>query len=302
MKIINFIVFGCLGFMLFVVLSTIPPMNRFIRSFVVTSGSMAPTVPAGSLVLVHPIEAGTARTGDIIAFTLPGNPKTTVLHRIKTISKSPLTYHTKGDNNNAADTWTVPAANIVGSFMYGIPFIGYAAAFIRTKLGYALVIGIPVLYLIFTQIRLIIDGIEEVMEKRTKKASMIHLLFMVGLIAGCISAFGVRHVSALFVAQATIQGISISAQTGVTPSPTITPTITATPTPTPTPTPTQKCTGTIIQENSVNSQTTVISDASTGNNTIDGSTGGSSSVITGDASASAVVVTTGGNNVVTCSQ
>jgi signal peptidase I len=203
-------VFCSLIVLMLAVLSPVLPTKQFIRSYIVTSGSMSPTVPAGSLVFIHPAPGKPVQIGDIIAFTLPDSPKTTVLHRVSDVTTNPLTYHTKGDNNNAADRWSVPASSVMGTYLYSLPGVGYLAAFVRTKLGFGLMIGIPVLYLIYTQIRLIIDGIEEEIHKRADTTTILPL-FIAGLLVGSITALGIRQIEARYVAQATIQGISISA-------------------------------------------------------------------------------------------
>ena len=342
-KILEWVVFGCLILFILAVLSPVLPTKRYLRSFIVTSGSMAPSVSAGSLVLVHPTPIGMVRVGDIIAFTLPDDPKTTILHRVNTITTNPLTYHTKGDNNNAADTWSVLAVNVIGTYIYGIPAVGYAATYIRTKQGFALMIGIPVLFLVYSQVRLIIDGIEEEVQKRRKKAlgqyppaleKILHL-FIAGLVTASLVMFGMDQIRSLFVAQATICGISISAGTlspsptptpTSTPSPTATPTSTPTESPSPSPTPTPKPSPSfhcppgnieisgngagsnnsitiicidetvISQTNLTNVVTNINSAADTGGNSASGNTGGSTTVVSGDSNVTIDVQNSAGSN------
>src|ERR671938_1127981 len=48
----------------------------------VVSGSMQPTLPLGSLVVVVPRDAADVRIGDVITFNPPGDDTRTVTHRI----------------------------------------------------------------------------------------------------------------------------------------------------------------------------------------------------------------------------
>src|SRR5918912_2525149 len=48
----------------------------------VVSGSMQPTLPLGSLVVVVPRNADAVRVGDVITFSPPGDDTHTVTHRV----------------------------------------------------------------------------------------------------------------------------------------------------------------------------------------------------------------------------
>ncbi len=95
----------------------------------VATGSMAPTVPTGSLLLSRPVDAGAVRPGDVIVFTSPvghtagagadGAFSTTtamlITHRVIAITTTPggqLGFRTKGDANADEDPWVLPAAAV----------------------------------------------------------------------------------------------------------------------------------------------------------------------------------------------
>ena len=103
-----------------------------IRPYVVTSGSMAPAVPAGSLCLVRreiPFEK--VKEGDIIAFrtSLSG----TVIHRV--VGKGEEALTTRGDANTLEDGEPVTEDNLVGRVVLTLPFLGFAFAYAAQPAG-----------------------------------------------------------------------------------------------------------------------------------------------------------------------
>ncbi len=77
----------------------------------VVSGSMEPSLPLGSLVLVVPRDAGAVRTGDVITFNPPGDPSRTVTHRVVDVRSgsqgADLLVRTRGDANPVPDPWAL---------------------------------------------------------------------------------------------------------------------------------------------------------------------------------------------------
>lgn len=118
---------------------------------VVLSGSMVPTFRTGDLVIDDPITRKAAtelRVGQIITFRVSDFPSGTILvtHRIFRVLKaapsskaasSRVTYMTKGDANNAPDSWTVAPSQILGMYQARIPDGGYVLRFLESGLGFA---------------------------------------------------------------------------------------------------------------------------------------------------------------------
>lgn len=97
-------------------------------TYVVTGGSMEPTIHKGSLVLVQPIVASAVRVGDVITFVQYGQ---TVTHRviaITTAADGTLQFKTKGDANVAADPEDKVFPLQVGVARVAVPSVGYAVA------------------------------------------------------------------------------------------------------------------------------------------------------------------------------
>jgi signal peptidase len=123
----------------------------------VFTGSMEPAIPVGSVVVIKPVDPETLKIGDIICFKL--SEPTSITHRIINITNEGFT--TKGDANEDPDQWAVKKENIIGKAILTIPYIGYLGYFVRTPLGFILLIIIPATILIITEIRNIIKELKK---------------------------------------------------------------------------------------------------------------------------------------------
>ncbi|MBE0512628.1 signal peptidase I [Candidatus Bathyarchaeota archaeon] len=123
----------------------------------VFTGSMEPAIPVGSIVVIKPVDPETLRVGDVICFKL--SQPTSITHRIINITNEG--FITKGDVNEDPDTWTVKKENVIGKVTSTIPYIGYIGYFVRTPIGFILLIIIPATLLIIMEIRNIIKELEK---------------------------------------------------------------------------------------------------------------------------------------------
>ncbi len=99
----------------------------------VLSGSMTPVIRTGDLVVDDPVTAAQAQhlqVGQIVSFREAPGSTAIITHRIVAVSDQDgqVSYVTKGDANNAADTTPRPASDVVGVFSYDIPRGGYLLA------------------------------------------------------------------------------------------------------------------------------------------------------------------------------
>lgn len=323
LKIAEITVFLVIIAILFIAASPILPTKDIISSYVITSGSMEPTIMTGSLVLTRGIDPSSIQKDDVITFTQPTDNENIVVHRvIEKTGGDVFSFQTKGDNNDAVDQWTVMPGHIKGNVAFSIPYIGYIISWLKTPLGFAIGMGIPALLLVALQIKKIFKGIHEEVEKRTREAiskhsehaSMIALLI---LVSGMLFTSHTGYANALFSAQATMTGFSLTVSTETptpTPSVTITPSISPTVTPTPSTNPNGNCadveisgTGagstnavhvncentTIINQNSsTQTSTTIIQSTNTGDNSQSGNTNSSSTIVTESSSSTTNVSVT----------
>ena len=120
----------------------------------VYTGSMEPAIPVGSIVVIKPANPNTLKVGDIICFKIESESSTTVTHRIINITDEG--FITKGDANEDPDQWIVKKENIIGKVIAVIPYLGYLGYFVRTPVGFTLLIIIPATLLIILEIKNII--------------------------------------------------------------------------------------------------------------------------------------------------
>lgn len=119
------------------------------KVYTVLSGSMQPTIPIGSEVVLTPVDASQIQVGDIITFQRPGT-KELVTHRVvatTTAFGGQLFWKTKGDANAAPDNWQIPASGKGLKYAFHVPFLGYLFAMLGSPLGRICFILAPALLL-----------------------------------------------------------------------------------------------------------------------------------------------------------
>jgi signal peptidase len=208
------------------------------KFLIVQTGSMKPSIPAGSLVFVSPIKEVVSpvgentkdlRVGDVITYKNQKNPNLFVTHRVKSIAKEngQILIETKGDANNAADVEKVRFENVVGKVLLAIPFLGFPVAFARTIPGYVLMIIIPALAIILSEAWVIKKEIEKyyarkfssriVAEEAPKQRRFFKRLgksLVAFLIFFFVGFLLLGTTKALFLDQEKIEGNSISTWVG----------------------------------------------------------------------------------------
>jgi signal peptidase len=92
----------------------------------VLTGSMSPEIPAGSIVLVRPVEPGSLEVGDVATYQAEEGKAVFITHRIAAIDTStfPTTYTFKGDANRGADLDPVVPDQIRGEVWFHVPHLG----------------------------------------------------------------------------------------------------------------------------------------------------------------------------------
>ncbi|MBH0173627.1 signal peptidase I [Fictibacillus sp. 23RED33] len=134
----------------------------------VLSGSMEPGIKTGSIIAIKPGGDNTRfQKGDVITFK--ESEKKLITHRVQEVTGSGKNtqYITKGDNNNAADTNPVLAANVVGEYKgFTVPYVGYLLNGAQSKAGSALLLILPGILLLFYSAVTIWKAIKEVEVKK----------------------------------------------------------------------------------------------------------------------------------------
>jgi len=129
---------------------------------IVYGGSMADTVPVGSIAVTKEVQTEDVVVGDVIVFYPPATEPNhlPLMHRVISIQEEDgqRVFRTKGDANAAPDPWEMTLVGHGSRFVYAVPYAGYIADFTRTPLGCTLLLLLPVTWLGLTMLRRIWAG------------------------------------------------------------------------------------------------------------------------------------------------
>jgi signal peptidase len=99
------------------------------------TGSMAPLINPGDVVVSVPTPVSSLRTGDIITYKIPVEDQRVETHRIVELKRSAngsTTLRTKGDANNGADPWQATIqGDTVDVHKATVPYLGTAIRALR---------------------------------------------------------------------------------------------------------------------------------------------------------------------------
>ena len=124
------------------------------KSLTVMSGSMAPTISTGDVVVAQQISPMDARVGDIVSFRDPLEHDRVITHRVRAIHvvKDEVEFVTKGDANTNTEHWAVPEDGTIGRVAFHVPRLGYFMVWIHSTFGLLLLIVLPALILGATEL------------------------------------------------------------------------------------------------------------------------------------------------------
>lgn len=135
------------------------PMPKFLgmTPLIVMSGSMAPAIMAGDVVIIREQAPHQYQPGDVATYMIRNISYT---HRI--VAEENGGFVLKGDSNNKADE-IVPAEKLVGKVIFKIPKLGLAILFFKTPPGILVLLALALLLIygdvIYAKIRSKADGI-----------------------------------------------------------------------------------------------------------------------------------------------
>lgn len=168
-KILNIIYDVLFGLLIiiagFIILTSFNVIKGY-HFYVVMSGSMEPNIHTGSIVTVK--EENDYNIGDVITAKMTETPSETYSHRVanKETLNGQTAYTTKGDANDSTDPDVVYQPNVVGKVLFSIPLLGYVTNFAKQPLGFILMIVVPTIIIVSSEINNIKTGIKEMWEKR----------------------------------------------------------------------------------------------------------------------------------------
>jgi signal peptidase I len=125
----------------------------------VQSGSMAPTYPVGSLLVIAPIDASRVETGMPIVFVDPELPGRLVAHRVVNLAPgTAVAFLTQGDANATRDPFPVPARNVRGYVQWHITGLGTLMDYLQWPNSFILLVVLPAALLVATEARTRLRG------------------------------------------------------------------------------------------------------------------------------------------------
>ena len=128
----------------------------------VQSDSMAPTFDENDLIFIQQCDPSSLQVDDIVTFhAIIDNQYALNTHRIIAINEvnGLNSYTTKGDNNELADQHVIADGDIVGKYVFKIPYLGKVIDFLSSTWGFLIVIVVPMLlFFIYQVYHLVIVG------------------------------------------------------------------------------------------------------------------------------------------------
>ena len=125
------------------------------RMFTVVTGSMDPVYKVGEVVISKEVDPSTIKKGDDVVYLGEKNDfkDKIVTHRVIKIEKKDNEYYftTKGIANDYSDP-VISSNQIYGKVVYKPVVLSFLSGILNTKLGFYLLIFVPVAFLIFLEI------------------------------------------------------------------------------------------------------------------------------------------------------
>lgn len=149
-NLLTYAFYAAVALIVLLLLSSALPIPGGIKTFVVQSGSMEPTIKTGGVVVVKPAES--YHVGDVITFGPRSKTKPPTTHRIMEV-KEDGNFLTKGDANEDADMRTVSRYEVIGKVLFSLPYVGYAVAAAQKPWGFTVIVIIPAVIIIWEELQ-----------------------------------------------------------------------------------------------------------------------------------------------------
>lgn len=126
-----------------------------IKSFAITSGSMEPLYPVGSLVYTKRVEANQINKNDTITFYLE-NSEIIATHQVYEIDEENKNFKTQGINNKDEegniihDATPVKFSSLIGKVIFCIPYLGHISILLTTSPGKYIMIATLILIILIS--------------------------------------------------------------------------------------------------------------------------------------------------------
>lgn len=140
------------------------PQLLGLDAHIVSSGSMRPTMPPGTVLYERSVDPRSLQEGDVIVFETNSSiaPQDKVTHRIVDIREGNYTlqFKTMGDANIEPDPGLTPAYKIDGKKVFAIPHLGTIIQVLKSPLSIGLFVALPAAVLIRSHILKLLEELD----------------------------------------------------------------------------------------------------------------------------------------------
>lgn len=125
------------------------------RPLVVLSGSMAPAIETGDVVVTRLVGPEHVRVGDVVTFSDATRGGRLVTHRVVEKARSDDGYRfvTKGDANTGSEGWSIGTEGRLGRMSFRIPRIGYVVGMLSGPSARTVLVALVLVALVIPYIR-----------------------------------------------------------------------------------------------------------------------------------------------------
>lgn len=116
-----------LGISAVITVAVLVPRVAGATPYTILTGSMRPSMPPGTLVVVKPVSPALVRVGDVVTYQLHSGEPDVVTHRVVSIGmdgEGRRIFRTQGDSNDVADPSWVRPVQLKGVRWYDVPYLG----------------------------------------------------------------------------------------------------------------------------------------------------------------------------------
>jgi signal peptidase I len=119
------------------------------RPLIDHSDSMRPAIRAGDVVITHTEPASSIRPGEIVTVKDPALRGRLLTHRVVAVHASGkrIEVLTRGDSNPSPESWSVGRSDSVGKFIFRVPAVGRAMAWMTDRWVRTIVLSVVALLL-----------------------------------------------------------------------------------------------------------------------------------------------------------
>ncbi len=146
----------------------------------VLSGSMTPTFPVGSAVVIRPVEPAAVEVGDVITFQQAPGVHALTSHRVIALhpETSPPSFQVKGDANKGPDLAPVPYGAVRGKVWFDLPHVGTWKDRAHTKHGLIVLLVLPGIGFVAQQLLELAQELRAQRRRRAAAPAPLALLYL----------------------------------------------------------------------------------------------------------------------------